>query len=68
LEDIEDSMTPREFQAAVLMSIPEKGDKALEYLVTAFEIADYSTSEIGQEMYEKSLAAVELLDGLMEYG
>jgi transglutaminase-like putative cysteine protease len=47
---------------------PEKAEPALEYLVTAFEIADYSASNPSQEMYEKSLAAVELLGGMIERG
>ena len=68
LKGIDDSLTPREFQDAVLPGIPEKGEPALEYLVTAFEIADYSASNPSQEMYEKSLAAVELLGGMIERG
>jgi hypothetical protein len=68
LEGIDDSLTPREFQDMVLSGIPEKGEPALEYLVTAFEIADYSASTPNQEMYEKSLAAVELLGGMIERG
>jgi hypothetical protein len=66
LEGIDDSLTPREFQGVVLPWIPEKGEPALEYLVTAFEIADYSASSPSQEMYEKSLTAVELLRGFMD--
>jgi len=68
LEGIDDSLTPREVQDVVLRWIPEKGEPALEYLVTAFEIADYSASNPSQEMYEKSLAAVELLGGMIERG
>ncbi len=68
IEGIDDSLTPREFQDMVLHGIPEKGQPALEYLVTAFEIADYSASNPSQEMYEKSLAAVELLGGMIERG
>jgi hypothetical protein len=68
LEGIDDSLTPREFQDVVLQWIPEKGEPALEYLVTAFEIADYSASNPSQEMYKKSLAAVELLGGMIERG
>ena len=68
LVGIDDSLTPREFQDAVLPGIPENGRPALEYLITAFEIADYSASNPSQEMYEKSLAAVELLGGMIEYG
>lgn len=65
-EGIEDSMTPREFQAAVIIGIPEKGNSALEYLVTAFEIADYSASEVERETYNKCVGAVELLYGMIE--
>lgn len=68
IEGIDDSLTPREFQDVVLPLISEKGMPALEYLVTAFEIADYSASRPSQEMYEKSLAAVELLGGMIERG
>ncbi len=64
-EGITVSMTPREFQQVVLARIPYSGEAALEYLVTAFEIADYSTSRPTQEMFEKSIKAVEVLRGLM---
>jgi transglutaminase-like putative cysteine protease len=66
IEGIDDSLTPREFQGLVMPWIPEKGEPALEYLVTAFEIADYSASNPSHEMYEKSLTAVELLRGFMD--
>ena len=66
-DGIVDSMTPREFQAALLGRVHEKGGPALEYLVTAFEIADYSTIIPNQEIYEKCHSAVELLYGLMEH-
>jgi transglutaminase-like putative cysteine protease len=65
---IADSMTPREFQAALLGRTTDKGAPALDYLVTAFEIADYSTTIPNKEIYEKCFAAVELLYGLMEHG
>jgi hypothetical protein len=68
IEGIDDSLTPREFQGLVMPWIPEKGEPALEYLVTAFEIADYSASNPSQEMYEKSLTAVELLREFMDRG
>ncbi len=66
-EGVDESMTPREFQQAVLARIPLSGEAALEYLVTAFEIADYSTSRPTQEMLEKSIKAVEVLRGLMSH-
>ena len=61
-------MTPREFQYLLKYKIPESGAPALEYLVTAFEIADYSRSVISNEVLNKCLAAVELLDGMMLHG
>jgi transglutaminase-like putative cysteine protease len=67
-EGIADSMTPREFQATLLRKTTDKGAPALDYLVTAFEIADYSTTIPNKEIYEKCYAAVELLYGLMEHG
>jgi transglutaminase-like putative cysteine protease len=66
-EGITESMTPREFQQAVFARIPPSGEAALEYLVTAFEIADYSTSRPTQEMLEKSIKAVEVLRGLINH-
>ena len=67
-EGIADSMTPREFQQAVLGKIPPNGTQALEYLVTAFEIADYSDFKPTKEMFDKSLRAVELLRSVIEHG
>ena len=64
-ENVSDSMTPREFQYALLQKIPESASKALDYLVTAFEIADYSTANPPKEVYDKCLSAVELLKGLI---
>jgi transglutaminase-like putative cysteine protease len=67
-DDVVDSMTAREFQRSLLARIPSDGATALEYLVTAFEIADYSTSRPSKEVYEKCLAAVEMLRGRMGNG
>jgi hypothetical protein len=64
---IADSMTSREFQGVMLGRIHEKGAPALEYLVTAFEIADYSTTIPNKDIYEKCYAAIELLNGLIEH-
>ena len=65
-EGIEDSMTPREFQYEILRNVPPEGTNALEYLVTAFEIADYSTSRPKKEEHDKCVAAVELLMELIK--
>jgi hypothetical protein len=61
-------MTPREFQRTIAGKIPESGASALDYLVTSFEIADYSTFKPTKEMFDKTMEAYELLNGLMEYG
>ncbi len=65
--EVEESMTPREFQQAVQEKIPEKGDCALDDLVTMFEIANYSLSYPTKEDYEKCQAALEMLKGLIEH-
>ncbi len=66
--EIRESMTPREFQRVLLGKIPEKGAHALEDLVTAFEIANYSEARPTEEDYNRCRAAVEMLRGLMEHG
>ena len=68
LEEISDNMTPREYMRAVLSRIPSDEALTLEYLVTAFEIANYSDSKPSKEMYDRSLRAVELLKDLIESG
>ena len=64
-KEVTESMTPREFQHVMLTKITPNGASALEYLVTAFEIADYSTSRPTKEMYEKCVKAIEVLNGLI---
>jgi hypothetical protein len=67
-EGIEDWMTPREFQGRLVKEIPEGGQFALDDLVTAFEIADYSEAPMAQEDFEMCRASVDLLKELMENG
>jgi len=68
LRGITDNMTPREFESVVLGGIPSDGAPALEYLVTSFEIANYSDFKLTKEMVDKSLRAVEVLKDLIEKG
>ena len=68
LRGITDNMTPREFESVVLGGIPSDGAPALEYLVTSFEIANYSDFKLTKEMVDKSLRAVEVLKDLIENG
>jgi hypothetical protein len=57
--DIDESMTPREFQRAMNPRIPPAAGPSLEYLVSSFEIADYSTFQPTEEMYRKCRVAYE---------
>lgn len=68
LRGITDNMTPREFESVVLGGIPSDGAPALEYLVTSFEIANYSDFKLTKEMVDKSLRAIEVLKDLIENG
>jgi hypothetical protein len=68
LNGITDNMTPRELESVVLGIIPSNGVPALEYLVTSFEIANYSHFKITKEMVDKSLRAIEVLRNLIENG
>lgn len=67
-EEIRDCMTPREFQRILQGKIPAKGAHALDDLVTAFEIANYSEAHPMKGDYDRCLASVELLSELMEHG
>lgn len=68
INGITDNMTPRELESVVLGMIPSDGVPALEYLVTSFEIANYSHFKITKEMVDKSLRAIEVLRNLIENG
>jgi transglutaminase-like putative cysteine protease len=57
--DIDKSMTPREFQRVMNPRIPPATAPSLEYLVSSFEIADYSTFQPTEEMYRKCRVAYE---------
>ncbi|MFX0132142.1 MAG: hypothetical protein ACFFDN_00720 [Candidatus Hodarchaeota archaeon] len=63
---INDNMTPRDFQQAIMRSIPSDGAPALERLVTNYEIAVYSDSNSTKEMLESTLRSVELLRRLIQ--
>ena len=65
---IADNMTPREFQDAVLLKSSSTVASALDYLVTVFEIANYSDFKLTKEMVDKSLEAVRLMKEMIEDG
>ena len=68
LNGVTGNMTPKEFESVVAGMIPPDGVSSLEYLVTSFEIANYSNFKITKEMVDKSLRAIEVLKGLIENG
>jgi len=68
LGGIGDNMTPREFMRVVSGRIPSQGALPLEYLVTSFEIANYSKIKPTIEMQSKCFDSVEVLRGLIEGG
>lgn len=68
LGGIADNMTPREFLGIVSGRIPSEGAPALEYLVTSFEIANYSKISLTKEILFKCSKGVEMLKNLIEGG
>ena len=68
LGGIGDNMTPRELMSVVSGRIPSQGAIPLEYLVTSFEITNYSKIKPTREMQSKCLDSVEVLKDLIEGG
>ena len=68
LGGIGDNMTPRELMSVVSGRIPSQGAIPLEYLVTSFEITNYSKIKPTREMQSKCLNSVEVLKDLIEGG
>ena len=68
LGGIGDNLTAREFMGVVSVRIPSRGALPLEYLVTSFEIANYSKNKLTSEMQSKCLDSVEVLKDLIEGG
>jgi len=68
LGGIANNITPRELVNVVSGRIPSEGASALKYIVTCFEIANYSTINLTEEMLGKCLKAVEMLKELVESG
>lgn len=66
LGGISDNMTPRELMSVVSGRIPSQEALPLEYMVTSFEIANYSKIKPTREMQSKCLNSVEVLKDLIE--
>jgi transglutaminase-like putative cysteine protease len=66
--DIDETMTPREFQFLLLEKLPMHADALLEDLVSNYEIAMYSNIALSQEDFKQTNATIELLIELMKIG
>jgi transglutaminase-like putative cysteine protease len=63
--DIDDTMTPREFERNLIDRLPDNAHLALEDLVTSYEIAMYSNISVTEEDFKRTNATVELIIELM---
>ena len=66
--DIDEAMTPREFQYILEERLPQTADALLEDLVTSYEIAMYSNITLSQEDFKRTNATIELIIELMKSG
>ena len=66
--DIDDTMTPREFQYLLLERMPMHADAMLDDLVSSYEIAMYSNITLSQEDFKRTNATIELVIELMKSG
>lgn len=66
--DIDDTMTPREFQYVLEDRLPQTADALLEDLVSSYEIAMYSNITLSQDDFKRTNATIELIIELMKSG
>ena len=66
--DIDETMTPREFQYVLIERMPMHADALLEDLVSSYEIAMYSNIALSQEDFKRTNATIELVIELMKSG
>ena len=64
--DIDETLTPREFQYILEERLPKSADALLEDLVTNYEIAMYSNITLTQEDFKRANATIELIIELMK--
>ena len=64
--DIDDSMTPREFETVLMDKIPSNAYLALEDLITSYEVAMYSNFKVSQEDFKRSNATIDLIIELIK--
>ncbi|MFW6109033.1 MAG: DUF4129 domain-containing transglutaminase family protein [archaeon] len=63
--DIDEAMTPREFQYILEERLPKTADALLEDLVTSYEIAMYSNITLSQDDFKRTNATIELIIEVM---
>ena len=66
--DIDETLTPREFQYILEDRLPNSADALLEDLVSNYEIAMYSNLTLSQEDFKRTTATIELILELMRNG
>lgn len=66
--DIDEAMTPREFQYVLEERLPKTADALLEDLVSSYEIAMYSNITLSQDDFKRTNATIELIIELMKSG
>ncbi len=64
--EIEDSLTPREFEYYLLTKIPSGSEFALDDLVTSFEVAEYGNMKLGKTDFDRCEATVQLMVELID--
>jgi hypothetical protein len=64
--DVDDTLTPREFQFILEERLSETADVLLEDLVTSYEIAMFSNITLSQDDFKRTNATIELIIELMK--
>jgi transglutaminase-like putative cysteine protease len=65
---IDDTMTPREFERALLLKIPLNASEALNDLVTCYEVAMYSNLSLTEVEFKQTESTIQLILELMKDG
>jgi hypothetical protein len=64
--EIDDSMTPREFETLLMEKTPSNAHLALGDLITSYEIAMYSNLSVREEDFKRTNATIELIMELIK--
>jgi transglutaminase-like putative cysteine protease len=63
--EVDNSLTPREFETYLLTKIPPGSEFALDDVITSFEIAEYGNMKLTKEDFDRCEATIELIVELM---